>query len=305
VITLFTIAKPFRDHIEIIQRNAINSWKASCPDAEIVVYGDDYGTAQVCEELEVDHGGAVGRSEFGRFLVSDAFEKVRLRSRFELLGYLNCDIMLLDDFRKSVETLIRMQLPEFVMSARRHSFEATARLSLSEQAERDFLRCAVQRYSSLDGFSALDCFVYPRSYRFDMPAFAVGEIAWDNWMINHALRRGVPVIDATEDCVLIHQSHEQLSAGPYSSEAKRNLALAGGMRNVATLRDATCLLCGGVLTAPGPFRRTYLSLTKLGAVRKLLYSKRLTKRFLLKQYSVLSTGANERSPRSSGHAARA
>lgn len=304
MITLFTIAKPFRDHIEIIQRNAINSWKASCPDAEIVVYGDDYGTARVCEELEVDHGGAVGRSEFGRFLVSDAFEKIRQRSRFELLGYLNCDIMLLDDFRKSVETLLRMQLPEFVMSARRHLFEVTARLPLSEQAERDFLRCAVQRYGSLDGYSALDCFVYPRSYRFDMPAFAVGEIAWDNWMINHALQRGIPVIDATEDCFLIHQSHEQFSAGPYSSEAQRNVALAGGLQNVATLRDASCLLCGGVLTPPGPFRRTYVSLSKLSGVRKLSYLKRLTKRFLLRQYPLPSTSANRRPTGSSGKAAR-
>jgi len=152
LITLFTIAKPFRSHIDIIQCNAINSWKASCPDAQIIVYGDDYGTARACEELEVDHGGAVGRSEFGRFLVSDAFEKVRVRCRFELLGYLNCDIMVLDDFRESVEALIRLQLPEFVMSARRHLFEVITRLPLSEQAERDSLRCAVQRHGSLDGY---------------------------------------------------------------------------------------------------------------------------------------------------------
>jgi hypothetical protein len=280
MITLFTIAKPFRGHVKIIQHNAIRSWKASCNDAEIVVYGDDYGTRESCEELGVVHGGAIRRNEFGRFLVSDAFNSIRMRSRFELLGYVNCDIMLLDDFRRSLEAVTQLRLPSFLLSARRHLFQITESLSLSGEEDYHALRSAVLRNGSLDGYSALDCFVFPRSYNFDMPPFTVGQIAWDCWMIHRAIQDGVPVIDATHDSMLIHQNHDQFSGGPFSAEAKRNFSLAGGFRNQATLRDATWLLCEGDLRRPRGLRRTYLFIVKLRPVRKLLYFKRLSKRLL-------------------------
>jgi hypothetical protein len=281
MITLFTIAKPFRGHIDMIQRNAIRSWRASCNDAEIVVYGDDHGTRESCKELGVDHGGAIRRSEFGRFLVSDAFNRIRTRSQFELLGYVNCDIILLDDFRRSLAALVQMRPQKFLLSGRRRLFEVTESLSFSGEAEREALRSAVLRTGSLDGHSALDTFVFPRSYTFNMPAFAVGQIAWDCWMIHRAIQDCVPVIDATYDCVLIHQNHDQFSGGPFSAEARRNFVLAGGFQNQATLRDATWLLCDGKLRRPRVLRRTYASLVKFGPVGKLLYFRRLIKRLLL------------------------
>jgi hypothetical protein len=245
------------------------------------VYGDDHGTRENCEQLGVDYGGAICRSEFGRFLVSDSFNRIRISSKFELLGYVNCDIILLDDFRRSLEALIRGGPQKFLLSARRRLFDVNETLSFGREAEREALRSAVLRTGSLDGHSALDCFVFPRAFTFDMPAFAVGQIAWDNWMIHRAIQDGVPVIDATHDCVLIHQNHNQFSGGPFSVEARRNLVLAGGFRNQATLRDATWLLWDGKLRRPGHLRRAYVSLMKLGPVRKLLYFKRLLKRLLL------------------------
>jgi len=43
-ITIFTAPKPFSDpHINIIQRNAVRSWKMLGPDAEVLLIGDENG----------------------------------------------------------------------------------------------------------------------------------------------------------------------------------------------------------------------------------------------------------------------
>ncbi len=66
MLTLFSTPKPFRGHINIIQRNALESWRRLDPDAEIILFGDDEGAAEVCRELGLRHEPKVLRSEFVR-----------------------------------------------------------------------------------------------------------------------------------------------------------------------------------------------------------------------------------------------
>ncbi len=51
MITFFTTAKPFHGHSAVIQRNALQSWKLLDPDAEVILFGDDEGAADVCAQL--------------------------------------------------------------------------------------------------------------------------------------------------------------------------------------------------------------------------------------------------------------
>lgn len=46
MITIFSTPKPFRGHFEIIQRNAIQSWLRLRPGCEIILLGNDEGTAE-------------------------------------------------------------------------------------------------------------------------------------------------------------------------------------------------------------------------------------------------------------------
>ena len=57
--TLFTTPKAFRGHIDVIQRNALKSWKLLDHDVEIIVFGDDEGAAEVCGELGLRHEAEV------------------------------------------------------------------------------------------------------------------------------------------------------------------------------------------------------------------------------------------------------
>ena len=62
MLTLFSTPKPFRGHIGVIQRNALKSWTLLHPDVEIILFGDDEGTADICRELGLQHEPHVERS---------------------------------------------------------------------------------------------------------------------------------------------------------------------------------------------------------------------------------------------------
>ena len=53
MLTLFTMPRLFRDHIAVIQRNAIRSWTLLRPRCEIILCGDDAGVASTAAELSV------------------------------------------------------------------------------------------------------------------------------------------------------------------------------------------------------------------------------------------------------------
>jgi hypothetical protein len=63
MLTFFTTAKPFRGHSATIQCNALQSWKLLHPDIEVILFGDEEGTAEVCAELGLRHEPHVERNE--------------------------------------------------------------------------------------------------------------------------------------------------------------------------------------------------------------------------------------------------
>jgi hypothetical protein len=70
----------------------------------------------------------------------------------------------------------------------------------------------------------------------EVPAFAVGKCAHDNWCVARALEAGVPVVDLTEAVTAIHQEHVggHVRSGP---EYERNRELMGDLH--AGVGDAT------------------------------------------------------------------
>jgi len=274
MITLFSVAKAFKDHIDVIQRNALKSWLFACPGAEVILFGDDDGVEEICCEFGIRYGGGLERSEFGRSLVSDAFARVRLLARFDTLCYLNCDIILFDEFLTSVKTVSKLGLSAFLLSARRRVADVEGPLQFDQAEGRDQMRANFCKSAKLDRYSAIDCLCFPKVWQPPMPSFAVGEAAWDNWMITTALGDGMKVIDVTADCILVHQNHEPVIPPHLSNDRLRNLRLAGPVGGLATLLDADALLVGGTLRNPTG-RRLYLQyLFRLPPVRFLIGLKR-------------------------------
>ena len=55
VLTIFTTAKPFHGQIAVIQDNAIQSWTLLRPECEIILFGDEEGTAEAAAKFGINH----------------------------------------------------------------------------------------------------------------------------------------------------------------------------------------------------------------------------------------------------------
>ena len=86
MITIFTTCKPFRDHIDIIQKNAISSWRKLKPECEIILFDNSEGSAEAANELGVKHVPEVKKNEYGTPLISDMFERAQQLAKNKVLA---------------------------------------------------------------------------------------------------------------------------------------------------------------------------------------------------------------------------
>jgi hypothetical protein len=249
LLTLFTTPKPFIDpHIAVIQMNAIRSWKALGEEVEVVVIGDEPGVEEAVCDLDVPHLPKVARNDQGTPLISSIIRLARDYSRAPLLGYVNADIILFPELLPVCRALLD-RAQAFLMVGQRWDLEITTAVDFSPGWDR-YLRTEVKTQGKLHKASGSDYFIFPRECFHSIPDFAVGRAGWDNWMIFHARQRGWPVVDATQDVLIVHQNHDYShlpGAQPHYRlpETFANVRLAGGRRTIFTLHDADWRLEGG------------------------------------------------------------
>jgi hypothetical protein len=241
-LTIFSAPKPFSDpHIATIQRNAIASW-TKLPDVNVILLGDEPGLAQAANDLGVKHIREIPRSPSGAPLMDAMFRLAREASQSPNYCIVNADIIL---FPSLVETArkVSSQAQKFVLLGQRWDMEITSPLDFSGDWSAA-LHLEVQNKGLLHRPAGSDYFLFPDSCYRDLPPFTIGRAGWDNWMIYHARKSGFPVIDATEDILIIHQNHDysHLPGGqPHYShpETDENIRLAGGRAMTRfTLLDA-------------------------------------------------------------------
>jgi len=246
MLTIFTIPKPFHGHIDIIQRNAIQSWTRLRPACEIVLCGDELGIREVAREFEAKHVQNMAHNEFGTPLLDSAFALAEQVAKYPLMCYVNADIMLLSDFIKAVE---RIRFPRFLMVGRRWNIDLTTSWDFEPSDWEGQLRKYVAEHGLIQPPIGSDYFVFQKGALGKLPPFAVGRPAWDNWMIYRARALGITVIDATRATTVIHQNHDYThvpkakgAATLEGPEADRNRKLMGGLDYQFDLPDATHLL---------------------------------------------------------------
>lgn len=240
MLTLFTTAKPFTDaRIAAIQRNACTSWTLLRPRPEIMLFGDEPGTAEVARDLGLRHMRRVARSPSGVPLLGDMFLQAEREAAHDLLCYVNADIILLDDFMAAVARLTAWRERWLLIGGRLD-------LDLCQPLDFDApdwqARLAWQaRLQGIPMTQGSDYFAFPRGLYPRVPPFAPGRTAWDNWLIWWPRQAGIPVIDATHRVTAVHQglnSSQVVGATAGSPDGRRNAALAGPWATSFTPADA-------------------------------------------------------------------
>ena len=132
MITMFSSPKPFRSDINTIQRNAIKSWTLLTPTPEIILMGNEEGTAKISKEFGIQHIADVKKNEFGTPLVNDLFAKAEKAARNPLMCYVNTDIILMSDFLPSIHMTYREQ-PGSLIVGRRWDLDVSEPLDFSNR----------------------------------------------------------------------------------------------------------------------------------------------------------------------------
>lgn len=248
MLTFFTTAKPFRGHDGLIQRNALKSWKRLRLDVEIILFGDEQGAAEIARELRIRHEPRVERNESGAKRLDTMFGKAREMARHELLCYINCDIILMQDFCDALKR-VRAQQERFLMVGRRWDTEIDEGCDFESKEWEARLRVQVLLEGKRRTPDWIDYFAFSRGlYGPEFPPLVVGRAFWDNWLVWKALDARCPVVDVSNSVMAVHQNHDygyhpQGQSGVfYGADAGRNYELAGGWKHLRTIADATELL---------------------------------------------------------------
>ena len=262
LITIFITPKGFdRDHIALIQRNAIRSWKALGADVDILLIGDDPGVEENAKALGVRYIRDVKRNASGTPMLDDIFRLARENSDSPLLAYVNADIILKRDFVETSRKILARE-KKFLLVGQRWDLDVQVDLEFPLGWESEFdkdLAARGRRHPA----GGSDYFVYPREIFTSIPPFAIGRSGWDNWMFYEARVKGWKLINCSKAINIIHQDHDyaHLPNGlPHyrQPESAENVKAAGGKRTIFTLLD-----CDHELDENGNLRRVPMNKKKL------------------------------------------
>jgi hypothetical protein len=247
MLTLFTTPKPFRGHIDVIQRNALRSWKNLWPDVQIIIFGPEEGAAEVCAEFGLHHEPYVDTNKFGTKRIDWIFRRAQEIARHKYLCYSNCDIILLSDFARTAERLMQKH-NRFLMVGRRWDTPITEPFTDFSPASEAVLRVLVGKMGVRQTDQAIDYFLFAKGLYEEMPPLVVGRIWWDHWLVWHARAVSADVVDVSSQVIAIHQNHDygyhpEGAKGVWNDEqALANYDNAGGRRHLYTIDDATFIL---------------------------------------------------------------
>ena len=245
MITFFTTPKPFLGHIGVIQRNAIESWKRVHPQAEVILFGNEEGAGEAAGSLNIRHVPDVKRNEHGTKYLSPIFDGAQDLAHHHCVCYVNCDIILLSDFRAAAERVLALG-GRFLMSGQRWDTDITEPVDFYAQDWEATVRRKAREANHQRPPQWIDYFAFSRGlYYKNTPPFVIGRPGWDNWLVWHARDSGARVVDATQIVQAVHQNHDYSyhpdgAAGVWEGvEAQQNYALLNGGRCFATMENAT------------------------------------------------------------------
>ncbi len=245
MITFFTIPKSFNHHINIIQRNAIKSWMKSVMGCEVILFGDDEGVKEIADEFGILHVADVSKNEFGTPLLDFVFNQAQKLATFEIVCYINCDILLLKDF---IEAVNKINLKKYLMIGRRWDVDIPKLINFEDIEWEKNIHATLKDFGVLHPHSGIDYFVFQKGMFSNFLPFAVGRPGWDNWLVYQARFQKIPVVDATSSAITVHQNHNYAhSSGGKNTifkgpEAIRNHKLAGGHDYSFNIFDATHII---------------------------------------------------------------
>lgn len=245
MLTIFSTPKPFIGHINVIQRNALESWKLLGPEVEVILFGDEEGAAQAAREIGIRHEPDAHRTPSGAKSLPGLFGHAEQIASNSILCYVNCDIILPKSFLAAVKQAASLN-KRFLMVGQRWDTPITEPIDFADPGwEPRVLELAKTTGKPQTEWFA-DYFVFPRGFFRDLPPLVIGRWHWDPWLIWKARTTpGAVLINATPAVTAIHQNHDYgyhpagFTGVMEDEDARRNSEIAGNGRKMYNMDFAT------------------------------------------------------------------
>jgi hypothetical protein len=212
------------------------------------LFGDEEGAAEAAGEIGIAHVAKVERVGTGQKVLRSFFDEAQRMAQYETVCYVNCDIILMEDFVAATAKL-RTVASEYLMVGRRWDTDVTMPIAFEKSSWKEEIRERARAKDQRRSGDWIDYFAFRKGfYLGKLPEMVIGRVFWDQWLVWKALREGAAVVDATEAVMAIHQNHDYGyhpagKTGVWTDElSKRNYQLAGGRWHLRTIDDATHVL---------------------------------------------------------------
>lgn len=201
MISIFACPRPFTDPlIASIQRKALLSWKQLSSDIEVILMGRDEGVEQTALFFGFRHVRDIEYSPYGTPIVSSIFDTAQKVAKYDILAYVNADIILSPNLLNAVDIALRKWKRFTLFSSPKISnydaIDLSSDVPIYLQASGHISRDATPH--------GTDVFVFTKGVYKNIPPFRLGRRLWDTWLMGDAVFRGIPAIDGTEYAPTYH-----------------------------------------------------------------------------------------------------
>ncbi len=198
---------------------------------EIILFGDDEGTAEIAAEYGIRHHPDIPYHENRLPLAGPLYARAQEIATFDLMMYINSDIILLSDFVSTLHKIVeyyKNRTRPFLAVGRYINLHLTERLDFNDPGWETCLRAEAKQYGWLAEVYTVDYFIFKKGpWPGEIPMFTLGAHYVDNYLIGAAFARGMDVIDTTGGIAAIQQELLKRRSEAYvfkrfkSPEAKR------------------------------------------------------------------------------------
>lgn len=245
MITFLASPKPFHGTAKEQQYRAIRSWRSTGKDVEVILYGDSAGIDEAGDDLGVRIVKRIACAASGIPYFGAIVEHAAAHARHDLQVYLNCDILLYD----TIAAIRHIPFARFLASGQRIDLaEGVLPATGGTAAVRGLSALAATGHAKLHPTCGMDYFAFRRGTWGRLPPIVIGRGAYDNALMAYAMRRRIPIVDATLSVLALHQFHDysHQSGGQATvfrgDDARQNSRQAGGRHSTPTIADAAYVL---------------------------------------------------------------
>ena len=241
MLTILSTPKAFAGLFAVIQRNAIESWTKLEPRPEIILFGQDPGTAELCAELGLRHVPDVEKNAHGTPLLSDMFITGQKLATNSVVCWANADIIFTPTVMHAAQVVADRPRPAYLVG-RRTDVDQLTPMDLADGWS-ELLAARAAGEGERKPANWIDYFMFTRGLFVELPPFAIGRPGYDPWLIWRAADLGADVIDATDYVMAVHQRHDYSHVGTRAAvfggiEARQNAAIVDDWRHYHSIVHA-------------------------------------------------------------------